>query len=198
MCGGERACGVGGRSVAREQQGLTAASTEILGAAVASAAGFRHPFFSPKALERRRSTPDGLQRFLPNIFESEAGNNFRGVTGKNFAGWIDEHQSPSPAAHAGFGKARVVIGDDGIDADASGEVLFGGGDGFDSPIQLLACGQERGAILQSPAVVLGVGDLHALWSELLDERDHLFKVIDVLAMDDEINGERDLVTADDA
>ena len=42
-----------------------------------------------------------------------------------------------------------------------------------------------------------MGDLHAVGSELLDERDHLFEVIDVLPMDDKIYGECDFVPADE-
>ena len=103
-----------------------------------------------------------------------------------------------PSAHAGLGKARVVIGDHGIDADASGEALFGGGDGFHGLLKLCPRGQQRGAVPQCPAVILRVGDLHALGRELLDERDHLFEVVDVLPVDDKIHGERDFVAADDA
>ena len=64
--------------------------------------------------------------------------------------------------------------------------------------KLRARGQQRGAVLQCPAVILRVGDFHALGRELLDESDHLFEVIDVLPVHHKIDGERDLVLADDA
>ncbi len=178
--GRERASGIGSAGVAREQQGLAAASSKIFGALVATAARFRHPFLSAKALERRRLLPDEFKRLLADIFEFESGDYFRGVAGKNLARGIDEHQSTSPSAHAGFGKARVVIRDYEIDADTSGESLLRGGDGFCSFFELRASGQQCGAILQRPTVILSVGDFHALGSEVLDEGDHLIKVIDVL------------------
>ena len=116
------------------------------------------------------------------------------MAGQNFAGGIDEHQSSSPAAHAGLGILRVVIGHDGIDADASGEALLGIGDDGDRFFQLRARGQERGAVGQGPSVVLRVGDLDALGIQLLDEGDHLFEMIEILPVHDEIYGERDFVS----
>ena len=59
-------------------------------------------------------------------------------------------------------------------------------------------GSRRGAIPQCPAIILGVRDLHALGRELLDEADHLIDMIDILPVHNEIDGERDLVAADDA
>ena len=73
-----------------------------------------------------------------DIFEAEARNYFRSVTGKNFSRRIDEHQSATPAAHAGLGKARVVIGYDEIDADASREAFFRCGNGFYRFFQLFS------------------------------------------------------------
>src|SRR5260370_26953419 len=100
----ERACRICGGRVSGEQESLAAASAKILRALVATAARFRHPFFSPKTLERRRLLPDELQSSRANVFEFKSGNHFRGVAGKHFACGIDEHQSTSPSAHAGFGK----------------------------------------------------------------------------------------------
>ncbi len=65
-------------------------------------------------------------------------------------------------------------------------------------LNLLSRGQQRRAVLQGPAVILGVGDFHAFGRELLDKSDHLTQMIDVLPVHDEIHGERDLVLADEA
>jgi hypothetical protein len=69
---------------------------------------------------------------------------------------------------------------------------------FHGLLKLCPRWQQRGAIPQRPAVILRVGDLHALGRELLDESDHLLDVIDVLPVYDKIHGERDFVLADDA
>src|SRR5258708_20625733 len=100
VCGRQRAGWIRSLCVAGEQQGLAAASANILRALVATAARFRHPFFAPKTLERRRLLPDELQSPLTDIFEFESGNDFSGVAGKSPACGIDEHQSASPSAHA--------------------------------------------------------------------------------------------------
>src|SRR6202041_1806066 len=109
--GDQRAYWIGCGSITGKQKRLAAASSEIIGATVATAAWFRHPFFSAKALKRGRLPPDGRQSFLANVLESEPRNNFRGVTGKNLAGGIDEHQSTAPSSHTGLGKARVIVRD---------------------------------------------------------------------------------------
>src|SRR5216684_5054356 len=98
MRGSQRAGGICSLWVAGEQQGLAAASAKILRALVATAARFRHPFFSPKTLERGRVSPDHFQSPLTDIFELESGNHFCGVAGKHFACGIDEHQSASPSS----------------------------------------------------------------------------------------------------
>src|SRR5580658_2550477 len=118
MRGRERAGRIGSRCVARQQQGLTPASTKVFRALVTTAARFRHPFFSAKALERRRLLPDEIEGLLADILERESGNDFRSVAGKDLACGIDEHQFTAPTSHAGLGEARVVVGDYRINADA--------------------------------------------------------------------------------
>ena len=49
------------------------------------------------------------------------------MTRQRAAGGIDQQQLASPAAHAGFGKAGVVIGNDHVDADLAAQTLLGGG-----------------------------------------------------------------------
>ena len=60
-------------------------------------------------------------------------------------------------------------------------------------LQLRAGRHQRSAISQRPAVILRVSDLHALRIQLLDERDHLFQMVEILAVHDQVYGERDLV-----
>ena len=45
------------------------------------------------------------------------------------------------------------------------------------------------AILQRPAVILRVGNLHPFRLQLLDELDHLLDVVEVLPMHDQVHGE---------
>jgi hypothetical protein len=49
--GGQRAYWIGCGGIAGKQKRLAAASSEIIGATVAIAAWFRHPFFSAKTLK---------------------------------------------------------------------------------------------------------------------------------------------------
>ena len=95
-------------------------------AAVAGFAGFLHPVFAAKFLEGFGDFPDFAQAAILHIFEVQSGNDFCGVAGKRFAVWGDEHQLASPAAHAGLGKFRVVIGNDVFDADFAAEAFLRG------------------------------------------------------------------------
>jgi len=99
-----------------------------------------------------------------------------------------------PSAHpTGFGRAGVTVISAGRSIGTTesmrmrpGEAFFGGGDGFDSLLKLCRVGSRAARFAQCPSIILRVGNLHALGCELLDERDHLFEVIDVLAMDDKV------------
>src|SRR5437879_2751875 len=59
--GREGADGVGGGGIASQRHGLAAAAAKVLMAAVARFAGFLHPIFPTKLLERRGIFPDFLQ-----------------------------------------------------------------------------------------------------------------------------------------
>ena len=78
---------------------------------VRSSAGLGHPVFTAKALECRRLPPYPVaasrSRTLSNM---HAGNDPGSMAGKRLPGRIDQHQPASPTAHAGFGIARVVVG----------------------------------------------------------------------------------------
>ncbi len=68
------------------------------------------------------------------LANSQAGNHFSGVAGECVAVWRDEHEFAAPAAHAGFGIFRVVIGDYRFDADFSAQARFRAFDYFQRTI----------------------------------------------------------------
>ena len=79
-----------------------------------------------------------------------------------------------------------------------GEALLRLSDDRDCFFELRVRRHQRGAVGQRPSVVLRVRDLHSLRVQLLDEGDHLFQMIEILPMHDQVHGEGDLVPADRA
>ena len=126
-----------------------------------------------------------------HVGELQAGNYFCGVAGKRFAVWRDQHEFAAPAAHAGFGIFRVVVGDDRFDANFSAQAFFGAFDDFERLIELLARGQQAFAIGEGPAVVLHVGEFDAGGARGFGDLQHFFDLIDVAAVNDEIERDRD-------
>ena len=131
-----------------------------------------------------------------DIFEAGARNYFRSVTGKSFSRRIDEHQSATPAAHAGLGKARVVIGYDEIDADASREAFSAAETASTAFFSCSRVGSSTARFFNARHSI-ACGRSPCGRGQVADERDYLFEVIDILAMDDEVYGEGDFVAADE-
>ena len=65
-------------------------------------------------------------------------------------------------------------------------------------VELLDGRHQRGAVLERPAVILDVGDLHAGGVELDRQLDHLGELMEVLAMNDGVDGERQAGARDHA
>ena len=112
MGGSEGADRIGGGGVSRKQKRLAAAAAEVLGAAVATAAGLWHPFFTTKSAERVGFLPDPSKSTFAYVLEFESWDHTSGMAGKRFAGGIDQHKALAPSTHAGFRIFRVVVGDD--------------------------------------------------------------------------------------
>ena len=96
---------------------------------------------------------------------------FRGVAGQDLARRRDVQVLPRPAAHAGLGIARVVVGHHVVDHEHALEPLARRLDQRDRALGLLAGRHQRRAVGERPAVVLDVGDLEAPGAELDRELD---------------------------
>src|SRR5713101_4467735 len=68
---------IGSSSIACQEKSLAAASAKIYLAAVARAAGLRHPVFAAKFLERLGALPDPIERVLAHIVKAHARNHAR-------------------------------------------------------------------------------------------------------------------------
>src|SRR6266853_405821 len=127
------------RSGESEQTGsVAAAAAEIQLAAVAGFARLLHPSFAAEFLERGGVFPYLSQAAVFHVFECEAGNDLRGMAGKRIAAQRDQHQLAAPAAHAGLGVFRVIIGDDVFDANPALKALLFALDERERLIQLYA------------------------------------------------------------
>ena len=110
----------------------------------------------------------------------------------------DAEEHGAPAVHACLGPARVVIGNDEVDlhapADAAAELprdLFGA-------LELLAAGEERFAVGVGQAVVLGIGELDVVGLELGGHVEDLPDVVDVEAVQHDVEHHRIAVLLDHA
>ncbi len=135
--------------------------------------------------------PDFPQIAVLYVVEFQAWNDFRGVAWKRFAGRRDQHELASPAAHAGLGKFRVIIGDDVFDANFSAEAFLRALEKFDGIRELLARRQKMLAIGESPAVVLHMGKFHARRAGGFRECQHFRELLDVAPVDHEVEGDGD-------
>src|SRR3546814_7582016 len=99
----------------RQREGLAAAAAPIDLAALAGAAGLRHPGGAAVGLEGRRVQPDLAQALVADAVEGERGDRFRGVAGQHLAGRRDVEELAAPAAHAGLRPPRVVVGHHVVD-----------------------------------------------------------------------------------
>lgn len=106
---------------------------------------------------------------------------------------IDE--ALAPAAHAGLGLTRVVIGSDEIDCQAVAELATRGVHRVDGGHQLLAAGHERSAITQAPAVVLGVRHFDALGLPFQRQRDHARHALGVMTVQHRVDRQRQAARA---
>ena len=118
------------------------------------------------------------------------------MTRQRAARRIDQHQLASPSAHAGFGEAGVVVGNDHVDADLAAQTLLGRCHHGHRAVQLRARGQQCRPVLERPAVVLRVRDLHAIGMERFERGNHFLEVFDVLPVNDEVYCECDATLAD--
>ena len=190
---GEVTDGIGGGGVSREQESLAAAAAEVLLAAVAGLAGFLHPNFSAEFLEGGGVFPDFTEGAVLHVFKSEAGNDLRGVAGKRVAVRCDEHQLAAPAAHAGLGIFGVVVWDYIFDSNLVLKAFLSALNECERLVQLCAGGEKVFAVGESPAVILDVGELDARGAGRFGDGEHFFQLIDVAAVDDEVEGDGDAV-----
>src|SRR5271167_2661811 len=75
----KRTCGVGQARISGEQKSLAAATSEVFGAAVATAARLGHPLFAAEALEGGGLVPNPFEGMIAHVVESHARNDAGGV-----------------------------------------------------------------------------------------------------------------------
>ncbi len=185
-CGARVTNRVGRRRVTGQKKRLAAATAEVSRAAIAALAGFGHPFFAAEFLERFRFLPNLTQAAVFQIVEMQARNDLGRMAWKRVAVWRDEHQLLPPSPHARLRILRVIIGHNEFDVDFAAQAFFGALQKFDGAIQLLARGKKILAVGKSPAVILHVGKFDPAGAGRFGERQHFRKLIDVAAVNDEI------------
>ena len=183
--------------VAGQEHGLAAAAAEILLGARATPAGLRHPRLAAEAVECFRPAPDPIERTLTHVVKAKAGDARRRMAGQHSSGRRDRQELPSPATHAGLWVFGVVVGDDVVDEEPTAQPLARRLYHLGRVLHLPWLRHQRRAVLVGPAIVLRVSDLQPVRAEPLGERDHLLDIIEVLAVDDGVDRQRQAALGDE-
>ena len=98
---------------------------------------------------------------------SRPGIDLRRMAGQSLAGRRDVDRDPAPAARAGLGIARVIVGHDHVDDELAFEPSAAPPRRARSPpSRLVARRHQRGAVRERPAVILRVRDFEPARAEL--------------------------------
>jgi len=162
--------------------------------AVAAFARFLHPVFAAKPLKRFGSLPDFTQCLVFHVLKTHARYDRGRVTGKDAAVGRDEHEFASPSANTGFGKFRVVIGNNEDEPRDSSKAFLGFLQRRQAIVKLFPGGQQILPIGQGPTVILHARKFHTAWLMCFDHGEHGTKFVDVAAVEDEIKSNTDTVT----
>src|SRR6201988_4113959 len=177
----ERAGRVGVAGIARQRKGLAAAAAEIDLAEFARLARLRHPAGAAIAVEGFGILPDpGDGMIGTNRFEFETGDALCRVARQNLARWRDVEELPAPAAHALLRPQRVVIRHDIVDGQHALEPRLRLLDDAAGLLDLPHGRHQRGAVFQSPAVILHIGDFQPVGIEVERHLDDLGQLMQVL------------------
>src|SRR5580692_540651 len=190
MRGRERTHWIRRTGIPGEEKSLTAAAAEVLSPAVAASTRFGHPLFSAKTLEGRGLSPYPFERMFAHIVKPHARNHSRSMARKRLSRRIDQHQTPAPSTHTRLGIARIIIRDHTINSHSAGKPLLRRFYNAQAVFQLFTRRNQRIPILQSPTVILSVGNLQAVWLQLFRKSNHLLEVIEILAMNHQVHSER--------
>ena len=197
VVGGQRARRIRAGGVAGECVRLAAAAAEVLLPARAGAAGAGHPAGATETLEGRGVVPDPGERTVADVGRVQVRQGGGGRAGQRRAVGRDGEGDRSPPSHAGFGDAVEVVGDHPDQLDAAFEPLPAAFDGVPGAGELVAAGQQRGAVEQAPAVVLGVGQFDAVDAPGLAQLDQVVDGVEVVAVQHHVEAEGEPGAADE-
>ena len=135
--------------------------------------------------------PDPFQGVLPHVRELERRDAARGVARPHLACRSHGHVGARPPAHAGLGILLVVVRQDPDDLELRAQPgpLF-----LHHPpplVELRPGGHQRVAVVKRPAVELRVRELDALGAERFREPDEVAHLVEVLAVQHNVDRERE-------
>ena len=181
---------VGVVRLAGQSHRLAAAAAPVDFLALAGLAGLRHPLGAAIGIEGLGVQPDFFQRLVLHVVKDQSWNGLGRMAGQNLARGRNIDHPASPSAHAGLGKARIIVGHDRIDHDdaviAPAQVF----EQFDGIQRLLIGGHQRIPVGQGPAVILGVRDFDPPGAELHGEFHEFLGAADILPVDHRIDRQR--------
>ena len=190
----EPADGIGGRGVAGEAERLAAAAAPVLllPAERTRAARLLHPVGAAEARERVRLVPDPVECVVARRSgRSRLGDRRRGLARERVAVRRDDDRGPPPAAHARLRQVLVVVREDPEHVDPRSDARAEPLHRRLAALELRARRHERLLVERRPPVVLRVRELEPLRVELLREPEDLLDPVEVLAVQDAVDRERE-------
>src|SRR5881396_2558820 len=114
------------------------------------------------------------------------------MTGKRETFWIYDDKSTPPAVHAGFRIRCIIVRSDEDHFHFAPEPMLRLCRDRARAYDLVASGQERGAVVQGPSKILRIRKLEAIRRQLFGQGDDVCNLGDVAPMEHGIDGQREL------
>src|SRR5580658_5688726 len=128
---------------------------------------------------------------LPDRPKFESWDGFGRMTRQHPAGRRYIQRTAPPAANAWLWQPRMIVRYHGVDDDLAVMTPAQFLDRLGGTFDLLGVRHQRGAVLQRPAVVLNVRDLHTARANRQRQSDHVGDPVDIRAVNNNVDGERD-------
>ena len=173
-----------------DEPGLTSATAEVLVTLRTAPARLLHPLRAAKPVERRRLVPDPGKPVFGHLGKIDAGEPARALAGQGGAVGGDAEKYPPPAVHARLRAIGVVVRDHVEDFHAVAMRRLVPVRDRLRAFQLLAGGKELVPVVERPAVVLRVGELHVIRPEIQRHVQNRGRVVDVVPVEHDVEHHR--------
>lgn len=188
--GGKHASRIGRAGVSRHVKGLAATAAKVDRPAFTGSARIRQPSLAAKLIEAGGVVPNIFEGALRDIVKMQSRQCLREMTGECEPFRIYHHEPAAPSLHTRLGVPRIIVGRDEEYVHGSPEAHPGIKRNGSRPFDLLAGGEERDAVLESPPEILRIRQLKPVGGHQLGQSDQVRDFVDVVSMEHDVQGQR--------